>query len=138
MGENFLNFDENFFMSAEAETDRVLRLLAEACEGLTYISETDAAVEPIVLPASDGEPFGRRAERSGEEEFFDRLTREREWHGPDERERSRAFARLRGTMHENLTDITVYRVGEIRIEIYVLGRTRDGTIAGVRTRAVET
>jgi len=32
----------------------------------------------------------------------------------------------------------VIRVGKIRIEIYIIGKTNDGMFAGVKTHAVET
>jgi hypothetical protein len=41
-------------------------------------------------------------------------------------------------LEENLADLTVFRIGSIRIDIYVVGLDADGNLAGIKTKAVET
>ena len=76
--------------------------IARCCDGLTYISETDA---PIVL--FSGQPAntvtreailqqsGLAAETCVEEfsfdAFFERLTADKEWYGDRERERAKKY-----------------------------------------------
>jgi hypothetical protein len=48
------------------------------------------------------------------------------------------YQQLLALLKANLTDLKVYRVGEIEISIYVLGRTSHGNVAGVKTMAIET
>ena len=123
--------------------------IARACEGLVLISETDSPVEPIVLPRmSDLSPaalleaLGRDPDEAIETVdaagFFDRLTQIREWHGEAEKELSARFARLRGVLEHELEDLRSFRVGRVRIDVFLLGRARGGTIAGVRSTVVET
>ena len=137
-------------MAEKNDTDRFLKKLAAACDGLLYVSETDAAVEPVAFPASENTPrrdliktlldagSGSKISKFDPAEFFGRLTAKRDWHGEKEQERAAGFRRLMELLESELSHLTVYRVGKIRIEIFVLGRTRGGTVAGVRTRAVET
>lgn len=108
--------------------------LENACEGLVYISETDAAVEPFFDEEFSEENF----EEIGFHEFFKKLTRNREWFGREEKRRAARFAKLRDVLEENLTDLKVYRSGRIKIDIFVVGKDESGRFAGVRTRAVET
>ena len=147
-----MNLDTNLEKSFEAsdpDFDRMMETIAEACEGLIFVSETDSTVEPIALPRmsdlsqdellnaldrDEGEPV----ETADALEFFDRLTRPRGWHSDEEKEMAQRFARLRDILESELRELRVYRVGEVRVDIFVLGRTRSGTIAGVHTRAVET
>lgn len=48
------------------------------------------------------------------------------------------FAILRTTLEAHLAQFRVYRVGRTEIDIYLLGKTKDGAVAGLHTRSVET
>lgn len=41
-------------------------------------------------------------------------------------------------LKDNLSDISVYRIGQINIDAYIIGQTQDGDLAGVVTKLVET
>ncbi|HVF47958.1 MAG TPA: nuclease A inhibitor family protein, partial [Pyrinomonadaceae bacterium] len=83
--------------------NELFKSIGEACEGLIYISETDAPVLPFVLgddTTKDDivlEKLGSKAAHSVEtyslEEFFNRLTKKREWFGPAEIAMADKFAR---------------------------------------------
>ena len=45
---------------------------------------------------------------------------------------------LVAALRAQLTDITVYRVGSVQVRVFILGRTRCGTVAGLETLAIET
>ncbi|MBV9790491.1 MAG: nuclease A inhibitor family protein [Chloroflexi bacterium] len=124
--------------------------IARASEGLMLISETDAPVTPFVWEEST--PFSIEALRQARgydastpitkldvDEFFGSSTREYDWHGPEEQERVRRFRALVDTLKSRLSDIAAYKVGEFgAIDVFVVGRTEDGTFAGVTTHVVET
>lgn len=123
--------------------------LDEACRGLRFISETDHDIIPIL---SDFEPTCTLADlvsrltgadASGIEKlpvanFFERLTRDRDWHGPAERSRVKQFRELQNIVANNLDEPIYFRVGRIRIRMFVIGRDDEGNIAGFETGAVET
>lgn len=48
------------------------------------------------------------------------------------------FTVLRATLEAHLAQFRIYRVGRVEIDIYLLGKTRDGAVAGLHTRSVET
>ncbi|MDB5274016.1 MAG: hypothetical protein JWO58_2383 [Chitinophagaceae bacterium] len=48
------------------------------------------------------------------------------------------FIHLKSVLNEVLTNIVVYRIGEIHIRVYILGQTKSGMIAGLQTTVVET
>ena len=121
--------------------------LKDACAGWFYMSETDAALEPFY-----GEKIGAvthetmldmtgSAETSAIEEgdldsFFAHLwfnDKAGATHAP-----SGPLQNLRGVLEEDLTDLKVFRIGRIRIDVYAVGRDREGHLAGIKTRAVET
>jgi hypothetical protein len=126
------------------------KLLAEiekSTAGLTYISETDAAIEPYAgghvesvdvdhfIPNKTGES---KHETLSPEVFFERLTAERDWYGPKEKEIARRFAELEKLLNENLKDLTVFRIGRIQFYIYVVGLDAENSLIGIKTKAVET
>ncbi len=123
--------------------------LAKACDGLIYISETDSEIIPFSGETAEavsadeimrqaGEPSDAHVEEANAEAFFERLTTSRDWHGPREKEQAAKFALLRDELYSGLTDLKEYRVGRIRINIYIVGIDKEGRLAGVKTRAVET
>ena len=122
--------------------------IGKACEGLFYISETDAVILPFFGKAADGTRKSLAEDLALEkntvvieqpfQEFFSRLTKAQDWHTPVETERVKRFLKLQKLLKDNLKDITVLRIGRIRIDIYVVGIDRSGKLAGVITKAVET
>lgn len=123
--------------------------LENACEGLFFISETDAAIEPVIIAnkgkktlAAIVENLASSSEKDIEnhppDDFFGRLIQRRDWHGESEKEKVRKFKELKDLLEFNLTGLTLFRVGRIRIEIFVLGFDAEGNAAGIMTKAVET
>jgi Nuclease A inhibitor-like protein len=142
--------EEKFSMATGISTSELMSRLRDLIAGLTYISETDAALEPISCDAVSGisletvlDRFGdnsadRDIEEIGFDEFFDRLICKRDWYHEREIARARQFALLKDALRENLTDLRVYRVGKVQIDIFIVGLDRNGVLIGVKTKAVET
>jgi hypothetical protein len=57
---------------------------------------------------------------------------------PEERATAARHRKLRSLLEANLQGITVLKVGRIEVEVYFVGRTRCGDVAGLRTTAIET
>jgi len=123
--------------------------MSAACEGLVYVSETDAPVKTLSAEADVGSAVDLLRQIAGADcttqiesiearQFFARLTAIKDWFGPAELERAKKFLDLQRLLEENLTGLAVYRVGEIRVRYYAIGRSFDGRIAGIETEAVET
>ncbi|MFD2244738.1 nuclease A inhibitor family protein [Pontibacter ruber] len=121
--------------------------LKKASNGLLMMSETDEPFEfyydeehvannldtENVLKLA-GMPAEYPAEVVDLEYFFRNMTR------PDVagEQQAQGFQRLQATLHELLQDVKVYRIGENRITVFILGKTPDGKIAGLKTVVVET
>ena len=145
--QNVKNSKKNFG-DAGINDEELLKHLNAAARLLTFISETDADVIPFIA-ASPGSKSLRSylkaldvtstdVEEIAFEEFFARLTREREWFGEREKKRAERFSNLRDVLSKNLRDLRVIRVGRIRIDIYLAGISASGRLAGVKTKAIET
>ena len=48
------------------------------------------------------------------------------------------YRRLRETLRHAARDVRVYRVGTVRVDCYLIGVDRDGTVIGLSTVAIET
>ena len=124
------------------------RDLKAACRSLTFISETDADVVPFTAekPATDSLDSYLTAlgvtsteiEERGFDDFFGRLTSEKDWHGPNEKLRTKRWSMLRDVLQKNLDRLRVIRVGKIHLDIYIAGVDASGRLAGVKTNAIET
>ena len=48
------------------------------------------------------------------------------------------FQQLMATLKQELTNLTVYRVGDVQVQVFILGLTAEGTVGGMRTMLIET
>ncbi|HEY9764033.1 MAG TPA: nuclease A inhibitor family protein [Trichocoleus sp.] len=120
---------------------------------LTYPSESDCPLSVIVWEVSDltmetlrqqlslslESPIEERTVAS----FFDRVTCDSPettcaWQGADAEALSHQYRELRNLLTSHLTNLKVYRVGQIEIDVYVLGQYASGTYIGINTQVIET
>jgi hypothetical protein len=121
-----------------AKSPAVPKALKDAARGLAFPSETDAPVEAFAWPAGPITAAGVRAavgvdskakvEELTAAEFFRALPREL---------RADYFNLLLAFV-DHLTGVKVFKVGETRMTVYLVGSTVDGLRAGVKTVVVET
>lgn len=131
--------------------DQLLESIARACNGLVVTSETDSPVVAVAfrLPLGSalteqdvlglvGRDVATRIEEQSLPEFFEPLGRRRDWHDGRDAEMAQRFRRLERILQRRLTDARVFRIGDRSIDVWVLGRARDGRLVGVQTRVLET
>jgi hypothetical protein len=124
--------------------------LKKATRGLLFQSESDYPVEPFSMPATDGKalsaadiiaakklPADSPVKELKLDDFFAVAVQEQEWQGKEERERAGRFQKLVALLKKNLTDIRVYRIGDVEADVYVVGKGPSGEFAGVTTKVVE-
>lgn len=134
-------------------TDSLLQQLQQATKGLLYTSESDAPVEAFVWPKADvgAEKFtpdalkkvrhlapGANVQQDTVANFFAPVTQAQSWHGPEEQATVKRFQALVTMLQSNLSDLHVYKVGDAKQDVYVVGKTPAGDFAGVHTKVVET
>ena len=131
---------------AENETVGALR---EAVAGLTYQSETDAAWEAFRWPSA-GAPSADEVRKQGRhpkaapvveqpvEEFFAGLIQDQDWYGDEEKAVAAQYRSLLTVVKTKLPDAKVFKVGNRKLTVYVVGQDKEGGLTGLRTKAVET
>ena len=71
-------------------------------------------------------------------DFFARSLTPKSWHTAEDKAQIAQLQQLKTLLVRSLQSLTVYRVGSVEIDLYILGLTPDGTLSGVKTRLVET
>jgi Nuclease A inhibitor-like protein len=72
------------------------------------------------------------------DELFAIATQEEDWHDQEERETAKRFQNLVNFLKQNLSQLQVYRVGSIDIDVCIVGVTDGGGLAGLSAKLVET
>lgn len=134
----------------EPNASEIISALQEAIQGLLYLSESD---EPFAAVSwkEEGKPLDpkRLLDLAGHipanpvqvislDDFFRELTQEKEWYGEAERADAQRYRKLLAVIQSRLNDPKVFRIGRIKVDIYIIGQTPEGDWAGVKTTAVET
>lgn len=138
-----------FFQNSKKNCGDLLARIGAAVDGLTYMSETDAPVLMYAGPAAENvayetilqqavEERDARVEEVSVDQFFQRSTEIKDWFGEAEKARAKKFLTLKKLLEESLRDLKVFKVGSVRIDIFVVGIDPDGRLMGIRTMAVET
>ncbi|BAY18131.1 sugar-non-specific nuclease inhibitor NuiA homolog [Anabaenopsis circularis NIES-21] len=70
--------------------------------------------------------------------FFRNCAEDKKWHDEIQKQDVQKFQAMLKTLKDNLTDIQVYRLGMINIDVYIIGKTASGDLAGISTKVVET
>lgn len=129
--------------------------LNAAVKDLYYISETDAPFEPFVFkPETGAEPFSsvtadevlHLAQKPPETptreqtlaDFFCFPATEQDWHTDEDKKTARRFQKLQELLETNFKDPKVFKLGEVELDVYIVGIDAEGNLAGVKTQAVET
>jgi hypothetical protein len=120
--------------------DGVLDALRKAAKGLLFTSETDAPLKPFVweggpdkLSNKDVVKLAGEEDADVEQQSLDDFFRVVP---PEDKPK---FDELAKVLKEQLADIKVFKVGdEAEKNAYIVGKTKDGKWAGLKTTVVET
>ncbi|WP_242928925.1 nuclease A inhibitor family protein [Pontibacter vulgaris] len=125
--------------------------LVRAADGLLMLSETDAPLEyyfhekpedgffdETVVVQWAGKPAGKKVEVQEVDYFFRNMMNTYPDDVDKRKQDAERFRQLVVTLKNLLQDVKVYRIHEIGIDVFILGRTPDGNYAGYKTLVVET
>jgi len=126
----------------------LINQLSKASEGLLWLSESDYPFETVCMEdVDDIKPKLLELTKSSADttievkeldSFFSQATHEEDWYNDEEMAECKRYQELVNLLQTHLTDIKVYRVGEVEVNCFILGKTESNTIAGLSTISVET
>jgi Nuclease A inhibitor-like protein len=111
-------------------SDNLLETLKQASAGLRYTSESDFPFEVFSWPLDTLTPKKLLAQTG--------QPKDKDWYGPEEKATVARYQQLVKLLQSALSDIQVYRVGETELTVYIVGKTPEGSLAGLSTKVVET
>jgi hypothetical protein len=126
----------------------IIETLLKATDGLLMPSESEYPFEAFrwlgeneltnqKLLELTSHPADSPVETVALDYLFRNVAHEKEWHDEVQKANVSKFQNLVSTLEKNLTDIKVYRVGTIDIDVYIVGKN-EGELAGLSTKVVET
>lgn len=129
----------------------IFETLKRGSEGLLMMSESDYPFEAFLWPGAAKEALttAKLLQLTGHSQdspvetveldyFFRNSAQEKDWHDAQQKGTVKKFQLLVETLKANLSDIKVYRVGKISIDVYIVGKTKSDDLAGLSTKVVET
>jgi Nuclease A inhibitor-like protein len=129
-------------------TPEIIALFKQVTTDLLWSSESDYPFEIVTWErAVDLDPtalFGKTTDPNDAIEtitladFFAPGLSVEDWYAADELALVNHYTDLLQAIESNLADVKVFRVGEIEIAIYIVGKTPAGDIVGLKTHTVET
>lgn len=125
-----------------------LQKIKQAADGLYFMSETDSPlvlfqltekenVEQQLLHLS-GKESGAIVTQQELEYFLRNMVKTYPGADAQQLQTAQRFQQLQQLLHQVLTDVKVYRIGEVNVEAFIVGKLKDGSYAGLRTKLVET
>lgn len=136
-------------MNQPQTTSDIVDRLKLASNGLQYMSESDYPFDVFQWVGQEPLTTSTVIKRTGHtpdtqvevvqlDEFFRNATQEQDWHNDEEKETVKRYQSLVETLKTSLSDIQVYRLGTIVLDVYIVGKTPSGNLAGLSTKVVET
>jgi hypothetical protein len=122
--------------------------LKKATRGLLYGSEKDAPFKVVSLKGDTvtasniaelvGKPADSPVETVPFERFFGELTTTHKWHSTDDRAVVKRYQDLADLLRKELTHRHVFKIGQVKVTIAIVGQAADGTWIGLETDSLET
>ena len=138
-------------LTANLTMDQSTEKIKAAAKGLLFMSESDYPLDvfiPDTQPAGSitdivildwaQKQSGSPIEKQELAYFFRNQVRDLPEHGSEEKGRAERFRNLQKVLQEELIDVTVYRVGTTQITALIIGKTKAGNYAGLKTTLIET
>ncbi len=130
-------------MSTEEIIDRLQQVIGD----LPWVSEADYPFQ--IVNWSDREIdeitsslFADRVDEDIQiislDDFLIPALKVENWYETDELATVDRYKLLSETITSNLTELKVFRLGAIEIDVYILGKTPNGDVIGLKTTIVET
>ncbi|GAB2702456.1 hypothetical protein GCM10027037_30020 [Mucilaginibacter koreensis] len=113
-----------------------LLMMSESDEPFTYVSAPATTINEQLALSLAGKPAGTPVETITLDYLLRNMTNPAS--GSVSPATAQKFSQLAAALKQELAGLTVYRVGEVQIDVFILGKANDGSIAGMRTRLIET
>jgi hypothetical protein len=125
-------------------TIEIIDRLKQATIDLLWVSESDYPFQIVVwnekeinsmlFPSCDDEEI----EVISLNDFFAPVLKIEDWYEAEELATVDRYKVLFQAIESNLTEVQIFRIGIVEIDVYIVGKTPDGDVVGLQTTIVET
>ena len=113
-----------------------LLMMSESEYPFDYVSTEDTALNPAIALKITGKPEGTPVTTITLDHLLRNVTDPAS--GTVSPSQAKQYQQMAETLKGSLQELTVYRVGEVQVDVLILGLTAEGTVAGMRTKLIET
>lgn len=113
-----------------------LLMMSESDYPFEYINTNERQLNDALALKLAGKPEGTPVEHTTIEHLLRNLIDPTS--GSVNLATAQRFQQLMATLKQELSNLAVYRVGEVQVEVFILGLTAEGTVGGMRTMLIET
>lgn len=120
-----------------------INALKRATKGMLYMSETDEPFHTFAWKDGGGALTDKKVLELGKHEAGTKVEEVKldEFLGDyaeGEDEDAEKYKHLLKVIREHLSEVRVFKVGQVNIDVYIVGRPKQGDWVGLQTKAVET
>ncbi|QJD96194.1 sugar-non-specific nuclease inhibitor NuiA-like protein [Mucilaginibacter robiniae] len=113
-----------------------LQMMSESDYPFTYVCTEAKVIDNDLVLKIAAKPQGTPIEQTTIEHLLRNMTDASS--GSVSPQVANQFQNLAATLKSELSNLTVYRVGEVQVDVFILGLTKEGNVAGMRTKLIET
>lgn len=136
-------------MAAEIEQIDFISKFENLVEGLYVMSETDAPLKPFIWKKTNSidEVLVRKKAKQNVDvpieiltidDFFKNMITPQDWHSEEEKADVLKLQNVVLNVKATITEPMVYKVGEIKKDVFIVGKIGEGQYGGLKTLVVET
>jgi hypothetical protein len=126
-----MSIQSNFEQAASG-----LQMMSESDYPFIYFSTDDTVINPAVALKITGQPEGTAVETTTLDNLLRNMTDPAS--GSVSPQTARQFQQMTSVIKSTLQNLTVYRIGQVQIDVLIIGLTPEGRAAGYRTKLIET
>ncbi|WP_375445823.1 nuclease A inhibitor family protein [uncultured Fibrella sp.] len=144
--------EANSTAQSESATSPFVTRVTPLLTDLLYPSESDEPLEPVETYLRMAEPLtvshikdwlmlppSNYVDEITEADFWEPVVTVEDWFGEEEKAKTAQFQELKTYLETTLTDRQVFRVGQTEIDVYLLGKPKEGEPrVGLKTKVIET
>ena len=113
-----------------------LLMMSESDYPFTYFTTEATVIDESLLLGLAGKAEGTLVEKTSIDHLLRNMANTSS--GSVNQETARKFVSLSDTLKLELSGLAVYRVGEVQVDVFIVGQTSEGAVAGMRTKLIET
>lgn len=113
-----------------------LQMMSESEYPFDYFSTDDTVINEALALKITQQPQGTPVTTTTLDDLLKNMTDPNR--GSVSPQLAEQYKQMAVALKDSLQNLTVYRVGEVQVDVLIIGLTNEGTVAGMKTKLIET